>query len=658
MAEATLEWMPFGDTRRPKRKRAELVCVSCHAKKVKCDLQPRTKCGFSDCTACEAAAKECTVRTSRRGRWPRDSGSGSRENTAGSREAPEPPPPAHDALAAAPDPSMLARRGQASLRHPPSLQPRAITTETPQSQHSQASTSQSEARYSHAGDVDTGFLHVYRVENQSDAQLQQLEACLGQQRHAAQPCPIDEELQQSFSETYWENCYAWCPVLDRETLFDDVARSPLLAYALALASSHIQPPLVPHEGPATYYKKAKEILYGDDETDKLAELRAIALFYWWAPRAPTIAHRNSSWWWTSVIIRQAQQMNLHRELRPDHPIQDQNHLSLRRRIWWTAFARERLTALCQSKPCIIDPADCNISEPTLADFPNDPSSQRKGSVFIHWVKLCAIIGDVAKTLSRTPDSSTPRPFPHNLRQRLIHWVRSLPEDLHLPISSARTVSFDRDVHQLYLPYLTTIIVLHLKRSAHALPQALPPAILAASCIARILKDTLSRGNTRFLMAISSWYAGTAFTALLQACRIPHLSRDANECLDVLVRAVEQFQQMWGTANVIRQGFTRLREQSEAYNKPFESHQPSSLGLASSNAGDIDYEWTELFPFVTRATGGIADSLLGDREQGIPTRGFPSPENLLFHDTMMTQYQDLLEPFTDYFLSLPDMGLQG
>ncbi|KAH7029587.1 major facilitator superfamily domain-containing protein [Microdochium trichocladiopsis] len=693
------------DVKRSKRKRAELVCVACHAKKVKCDLQARSKRGFADCTACGTTARECTVRTSRRGRWqqrsaPRSQNDGAAPSDVGVVAA-APLPPAEPPSCDPPPPPPL-----------PPPQAAGPATATPQSQHSQTSNSQTLT-----GDVDTGFLQVYRVENQSDAQRQELETCLEQRQHMAQPCPIDEELQQSFSETYWENCYAWCPVIDRERLFDDVANSQLLAYALALASSHIQPPLVPHEGPATYYKKARELLYGDEEPDKLTELRAIALFYWWAPRAPTIAHRHSSWWWTSVIIRQAQQMSLHREPRPDHAIADQYELSLRRRVWWTAFARERLTALCQSKPCIIDPADCNILEPTLADFARDAGSQKKGSIFIHWVRLCAIIGDIAKALSRTAQSSPPRPFPHDLRQRLIDWIQSLPPALQLPIGSARTVSFDRDVHQLHLPYLTTIIVLHLQRSAHALPQALPPAILAASCIARILKDTLARGNTRFLMAITCWYAATAFTALLQACRIAHLSRDANECLDILVRAVEQLQHMWGTANVIRQGFTRLREQSESYNKPFQSNSAAAMaaqlgggaaanitsigggtnGLtngppgndgrnvcagvvsamgdaASSSFGSAavvpapptvagfhdlmgeDFDWTELFPFVTRATGGIADSLLGDREQGIPTRGLPSPENMLFQDTLMTQYQNLLEPFGDYFFNIPYMGL--
>lgn len=42
-------------------------------------------------------------------------------------------------------------------------------------------------------------------------------------------------------------------------------------------------------------------------------------------------------WWTSVIIRHAQQMNIHREPAVDDPSRDRLNLGLRRRIWWTAF---------------------------------------------------------------------------------------------------------------------------------------------------------------------------------------------------------------------------------------------------------------------------------------------------------------------------------
>jgi hypothetical protein len=334
-------------------------------------------------------------------------------------------------------------------------------------------------------------------------------------------------------------------------------------------------------------------------------------------------------------------------------------------------ARERLTALCQSKPCIIDPEDCNIQEPSLADFPADPDEQRKGEIFIHWVKLCAIIGRIAKILSRSSEKTLSSPFPVHLRQELIDWVQSLPPHLQLPIHSTRTQPFNRDVHQLHLPYLTVIIILHLKRSHHALPQALPPAILAASCTARILRDILSRGNTRFLMAITCWYCGTAFLALLQACRIEHLSKDANEDMDVLDSAVKQLQTMWSSANVIKQGFDRLRASNNVASAgnvtsghehstniaragPASPGDTSGLRDASFLSNDEGFDWMAFFPFLSSSTSGLAEKLLSGRADGTATRGFPSPNNELFHETIMVQYQDLFEPFTDYALNLPDL----
>lgn len=211
---------------------------------------------------------------------------------------------------------------------PPSLH------DAPRHHHSSASPADAVAR-SHAGDVDTGFLEIYGPENTLDAEQQEYEAVLDSKRRFSHP--QQQELLQSFAETYWEYCHAWCPVLDRETLEVDLARSPLLANALALAASHVRPPLLPHEGPATYYDRARNIFYGDEEADGLVILRALALFYWWAPRPPSTAHRHSSWWWTSVIIRHAQQMNIHREPSGEHAVAAGLNVSLRRRIWWTAF---------------------------------------------------------------------------------------------------------------------------------------------------------------------------------------------------------------------------------------------------------------------------------------------------------------------------------
>ncbi|KAH8897969.1 hypothetical protein GQ53DRAFT_885014 [Thozetella sp. PMI_491] len=638
-------WLHF-DSRQPKRKRAELVCSACHAKKVKCDLKSRRDQGHGICSNCHTAGRECQVRPSKRRKHPHPDAS-----VVSVGGHPASPSSADDTRAE------VGSVGGAPLPSTPAVPPPPYTnhhTLSPQSQRTTELLTGAPTGRSNNSDVDTGFLQVYGPENTFDAEQQELEVAMeqGYARSDAQ----QQELQQIFAETYFEYCYAWCPVLDPDRLPQDALRSPLLANALALAGSHIRPPLLPHEGPAAYYKRATSLFYNDAEADGVTTLQAISLFYWWAPRAVTIARRHSSWWWTSVLIRHAQQMNFHREPGPNYPLRDALDLGLRRRIWWTAFARERLTALCQSKPCVIDPTDCNIQEPTLADFPPDPRLQRKGEVFIYWVRLCAIMGRAAKSLSRLGSgTSASQSLPVELRQELVDWVQSLPPHLQLPIGSARTDAFDRDVHQLFLPYLTTIIILYLRRSSHHLPQALPPAVLAASCIVRILKDILSRGDARFLMAITCWYSGTAFIALLEACRVDTLAKDANEGLDVLTRAVEQLQKMWGSANVIRQGFTRLRQSSSfATSVPakagvleadLSAHGPDVRAAQTDPQSDssVEFDWTLLFPFVTPATGGIAEALLPGTEPGRATR-FPTPENFMFDEAMLNDYHGLLEPF--------------
>jgi hypothetical protein len=296
----------------------------------------------------------------------------------------------------------------------------------------------------------------------------------------------------------------------------------------------------------------------------------------------------------------------------------------------------------------------------LADFPSDAQSQHQGEIFIYWVRLSAIIGRVAKVLLKSNDKSAP--LPNELREELVTWVHSLPSKLCLHIDTPRTESFDRDVHQLHLFYLTAIIILHLKRSGVRLPQALPPAILAASCTARILRDILARGNSRFLMANTCWHVGTAFIALLQACRIQHLSKSANEDLDIIAIAAKELQKMWASANVIVQGFDRLRHADSTSNQlgatPVHSslygttnHNSTTTGIGSND--DDDFDWMRFFPFASKSTNGIAESLVTGRELGTATRGFPSPNNELFHDTLLAQYQDLFDPFTDYALGSPE-----
>lgn len=358
-AVAAENWQHYSSNL-PKRKRAELVCVSCHSKKIKCDLQQQKNNGKESCKHCLSAGRECHVRPSKREKRRKVTEDGT---TGDMQQEAEDMSKGVDALLAAdatfqafPESHMIhapvvGEDPQQILFSPASLraahvgdlqpdvspqnfyQPAANRVESPASQRQQVGGSLAGTTPTQNGDVDTGFLQVYAQENQFDANNQALVAQL-EHRYSSELRP---DLEQIFTDTYFTFCYPWCPVLDRATLSSDVSRSPLLANALALASSHIQPPLLPHDGSEAYYKRARAIFYDDEEADETMALQALCLFYWWAPQAPSRVHRHSSWWWTSVIIRHAQQMNIHREPAMDDPNRERMNLGLRRRIWWTAF---------------------------------------------------------------------------------------------------------------------------------------------------------------------------------------------------------------------------------------------------------------------------------------------------------------------------------
>ncbi|KAI9372344.1 fungal-specific transcription factor domain-containing protein [Aspergillus egyptiacus] len=688
----TSSWLQFTG-HQPKRKRAELACTICHSKKVRCDLQVRTRQGHSTCTNCDSANKECRMRPSKRiARRTRASPLTPPASSSGSARKPSSQPQSQSQSQSHPvqtaeteddvslrgsewiwsfDHPQLPDNGivqpvnhssvhSASLNPPPNVE----SAENPSCSPATCCTDDTETRR----DLSSRY---YQLEIQADARNQEQRLLTQQQPDV--PLLPSPDLQQSFVETYLDYCSTWCPVLDRGQLnIDELSQSPLLVNALAIVGSHIKPPVMPHDGPAAYYERARNLFYNDAEPDVVRSLQAVSLFYWWSPRPPSILHRHSSWWWTSVVIRHCQQLGVHQQPSFDpapassqhnNPASHRSHL-IRRRIWWTAFARERLTAICQSKPTIIDPADCDIPEPTLDDFPDalhDPTARTRAEVFIYWVRLCAIIGRIAKHLSRPNTDTTTPSFPTNLARELITWAHSLPAHLQLPIHADRTTAFNRDVHQLHLPYLAVIIMLHLKQpyQPHN-PEAYPPAILAASCVARIFRDTLARGGTNFMMAITGWYCGMAFIALLQACRVDGLAAAANEDLDILTLAVDQLRGMWPTANIFHHGFQRLRpsaagasallslsnsdphpQVAAAAGGPGSGHAHGHVeaGAAAATATETVMEevnWVEYFPFATAETSGVAKRLLA-----------PRTDEIVFEDSFpdtMVQFQDLFENY--------------
>lgn len=304
------DWVSI--TKQPvKRKRAELACEYCHSKKVKCDLLARTAQQLSKCTNCATAGRECQGRPSQRANSGRRAGKSGKsvKASAVAGDSGATLPDSHiesfpDTLGpvALPDndfvnlptPSTFEASVQRTASAPAAgLTSRALHqingTTTQHSNESPNTTRLTGSRVEQGlHHPDSGFQYVYGPENSLDARDQE-------QSSAKPPSLLHElpgpDLQQSFLESYFDYCYSWCPVIDRATASYEVSRSPMLANAIALAGSHLKPPIIAHDGPGVYYDRARKIFYEDEEADSLTSLKALCLFYWWSPRPPTTVHR-------------------------------------------------------------------------------------------------------------------------------------------------------------------------------------------------------------------------------------------------------------------------------------------------------------------------------------------------------------------------------
>ncbi|KIW99750.1 uncharacterized protein Z518_11163 [Rhinocladiella mackenziei CBS 650.93] len=429
--------------------------------------------------------------------------------------------------------------------------------------------------------------------------------------------PLSPFIRKCYIDIFDEFCSTFCPILDVELL--DSSQSLLLEQALALVTTTIQPALLTEAEPSVHYSKARELFNSDAEANPLVSLIAIMLFYWWSTTSPNVVSKNGSWYWTGVAIRQAQEMGLHKQLPGSHgghwPGDSQ---ALRSRIWWTLYARERLTSMSQGRPCIIDPDDCTIGKPSPQDFHS--AHWQHGEVFVHYVDLCGIVGHVAEHLRRHPNVKEQS---DQLFVRLHAWSSALPDYLRLPYSRGSSARYARDIRQLHLPYLSALILLGMKRperSTHAM------STLAASSIARIFEDFLVGGNLRFLQGMAGWYVTLALLALIRASQVQVLKDAAEGAIEVLVAALGDLAQRWPSAKMFQDGVEQLRASlASASMVRNENHAEEPTGAAAScknlalvvagqveveNMSETDiHEALRYFPGASRNSTPIFDILL-------------------------------------------------
>ncbi|KEF58988.1 uncharacterized protein A1O9_03831 [Exophiala aquamarina CBS 119918] len=386
--------------------------------------------------------------------------------------------------------------------------------------------------------------------------------------------------------------------------------------------------------------------------------------YWDMSTVATVNNTDTDWWWLGNAIRLAQAEGLQREGKsndPPGPFQ-----TLKRRIWWALFARERMTAICLGRPCVIDTAYCNVPLPTLNDFPSD--CRFKASIFIEFVQLSDILGDISKLLAQ---GAAYFPATISARRRLVEWIRNIPPDLQLSATGGVMKDFNRDVLLLHIPYLGALTMLYMSFSSDSPPKACVPGIAAASILSKICEEFLARGFIRFIPEETAWFISFAILTLAHARQVECLTTHSDADIWILSTTLRQMAPMWSSATSFANIYEKIQRDLGLTTRPPPSSPPSKQHQCERARDDSTGEphectlphcldelasldgvnWMEYFPYGNCNTTPMLGAILAAQGDALNLSGLDWP--LVFNQSM----QDIFANFDEFgsFLSAEQGG---
>jgi hypothetical protein len=134
-----------------------------------------------------------------------------------------------------------------------------------------------------------------------------------------------------------------------------------------------------------------------------------------------------------------------------------------------------------------------------------------------------------------------------IERDLRRWIQELPQFLQLyeqyPVK--KPASYDIDVRQLHVPYLTALTILNKPTSSTSAPS--PVAILASSLVAGIFEDFLLRDDVRHLISIFTFHLLVAGFSQRSCQRYCNLRGNAAEGLKIITVALREMSKKWDSA---------------------------------------------------------------------------------------------------------------
>ncbi|KAH3919783.1 hypothetical protein HBI56_031010 [Parastagonospora nodorum] len=586
----------------PPRKRAKLACVTCNARRVKCDVTDRQPCGN-----CFTANIHCETRESKRGKHPRKprTDSDAREeispNTQLSPGRNEDEVAASHVLASlssnfhSPANTRLDHFHFASPSARSESQSILTKTETPRQEDDTAVFlgESSSLRYvteepSPAGPATQRRQSLFRFHHavpstaKEDAMVPEWEA----ERRRVRMKALQAEGTFSFPpiairlellKAYFQWFHSHFAVLDESDFWEaheNDTVSPLLLQAmLFIGVIHCeQSTLVSlgwgnrHRAKWLFYIRAKDIYDATYESNKVTVIQALFLMSFW--RAGALLEKDARHW-LGTAISLAQTKALHRAGEDG----EEKISKLKRRLWWAIYVRERQCGSALGLPNRIRDEDCDIAPLSTSDFTSAfgasttvADSECYTAHSIGMMQLAVYLGQIVDA-GYLPNRTLNAGDRIRIRGDLYKWKDSLPAIVQLNDYAGDQPSFQAST--LQLAYNNLLILLH--RTSFIIGENGSAekdgniALQAAARNSRIVEDLLPSGNIGHAQI---HVITNLFNTL--CIHVAHLRRSngvnrtlAEHRAKLCLMGLQELQKTWEVTNWVLQLFFRYLDRSTA-----------------------------------------------------------------------------------------------
>ncbi|CAG8581923.1 11981_t:CDS:2 [Ambispora gerdemannii] len=338
--------------------------------------------------------------------------------------------------------------------------------------------------------------------------------------------PPPQNIVNQLLEKFFTHFHPFFPIIDRTQLYQqlqstDNQPSPLLMNAIYAVGASYLPILQDSYSLTTFYELAKNLLDYFLDTPRLSTVQALILLCM-VDQGKTSSYRPQSYCF--MAIHMAQSMRLHRK---NGAIYKSNNKHTKKLVWWSCFILDRLHSLSTGDPLTINEEICDIELPS-ADEVDDQSHAQTVTIFVHFIRLTQLMGQIISYLQMTAYTSIPTITwaHHNMISRyeamLISYARELP-CLQRPLAD-HSIPFAGQIAALHMHYYTLKIMLHYpylisyhsrstgSRNSETYLRSLNACITAANTILRI--GVVSLNNVYVCITYP-----TMFHCLAQAAKV-------------------------------------------------------------------------------------------------------------------------------------------